>query len=241
MLMKPEDFVELVTTNKDTNLGKYLNRDWMAGCFQGDAKRKAEADLTSEQCESMFDAIQKQLEKTETLEYTNVEVHYCIRADSMKQYVTPYNKDYEVGKTKNFIKEDVIWSLRPEHVHIGFVWEKTSLEGASHSLKEEQDHKFGSVDEYFNVIVVHTRELHENKAKPESNTKFSTIHIAVYIPVSDDFFRKISAVWHEREMKRRALEQQREAEKEKTKSTIEKIKHQGKKLRRKIKPKNSWK
>lgn len=203
MLTTAEDYLNLVTVNKDVELGKYVP-DYSMTLFRNMMETRIGESVPLEICQKIFDAIFDQLDKTETINITNIEVHFAIKASSMVQYVSPYNKNYNIGSTKKFIHEKVIWSYRPDAVHIGYINENTYTD--KNGKRENNSHKFGSVDDVYNIIVLHT---HEKTNTAKEHGEFSTIHIAILYPVGEVFFREISELYHQRNAAKRILEERR--------------------------------
>lgn len=191
MITEAKDFLKLVTIDKDINLGKYIP-DYSWALLQDTLKNKIETTLENNKCSELFDAINSTLEKSRMTNKTNIELHFTVRADSTQQYVSPYTKEYKVGPTEKIIHEDVIWSYRPEYVHPGRLYEKTYIDKTG--LKEDKDYKFGSVDDYWNIIALYTYE--KNKSK-DGETEYSTVHITVFIPVGNQMFAEMSALHKE--------------------------------------------
>lgn len=204
MLMTAEDYLNLVTINKDIQLGKYVP-DYSMALFRDAMKNRINEDISIKQCREMFDAIFIHLDKSGVINLTNVEIHFAIQAESMVQYVSPYNKNYKVGNTSKFVHEKVVWVYRPEAAHIGYINETTYTD--KNGKRENNSHKFGNVDEMWNIVVLHT---HEKNDTAKEHSEFSTIHIAIYYPVSKIFFKEISALYHARQMAQKAADEQRQ-------------------------------
>ena len=179
MIQTPEEFLHLVTVNKDRNLGKY-EREMSEALFQDLLSRCADMPLKKEDAASLFDTIQSFLEKHEpsVIDKTNLEVHFVIQKEAVTQYITPYNKEYRVGRTLQIIKESVIWVFRPEGVEIGEHLDITTNTGRNRTIEEKNGYTEGKAKDMLNVIALHTYEHYE----PES-LETSTIHITVFIPV----------------------------------------------------------
>jgi hypothetical protein len=202
MITEAKDFLRLITIDKDVQLGKFIP-DYSYGLLQDTLNNKIETTIENEKCTELFNAITDILEKTDTLNKTNIEVHFTVRAASMQQYVSPYTKDYNIGNTHKFIHESVIWAYRPEHIHVGRMYENTFNKKAG-GLKEEQKYNFGSVDDYWNIVALHTHEVTKSK---KEDSEFSTIHIAVFIPVGDQLFAEISALHREKVKQQRNMKE----------------------------------
>lgn len=194
MISDPRKILDLVTLNKDRNLGKF-EREMSEAYFQDLLIRYIEDKLTKEQVTKMFDGMAeflKQNEFNEDLsEKTNMEVHFVIQAASVIQYISPYNMDYNVGRTVKLIKENFVWALRPEAITLGYHNEYTNNKGRNHSLIEKNEHKDGTCKEFFNVIVLHTYEHYE----PEGH-KTSTFHVVVFMPVGSITMNAVTALYH---------------------------------------------
>lgn len=173
MITTPEEFVDMITVNKDRELGQW-DREYMHGMILHVMESVAKMPFPKGRMEEMLDAIEKQVFP---LEKTNVTVHFTIQSQSMQQYVSPYTKKYAVGKTANGIEERIIWVLRPEFVKIGYIKEITNQVGNNRSLNSDNTHEFGTCEDCFNIVALHTREYDNN-----NGTDFSDIHIAVLVP-----------------------------------------------------------
>jgi len=192
MLTTAEDYLDLVTKYKDIPLGKYVP-DYSLAMFRDLMINRIKETIQPDVCLKMFEAINKQLEDTETLNITNVEVHFTIKAESMNQYITPYNKNYDIGNTHKFVHEKVVWVYRPEAIDVGYINEITYTD--RNGKRETNNHKFGKAKNIWNIVVLHTHEKTDIKDK---NVEFSTIHIAILYPVGDVFFKEICNLYRAR-------------------------------------------
>lgn len=204
MIMTAEDYLDLVTVNKDIQLGKYVP-DYSMALFRDVLENRIGETFQIKQCREMFDAIYEHLDKTGTINFTNVEIHFAIQPESMVQYVSPYNKNYKVGNTAKFIHEKIVWIYRPEAIHAGYINETTYTD--SNGKRENNSHKFGTVDEMWNIVVLHT---HEKNDTSKEHTEFSTIHITIYYPVSKIFFKEISELYQARQIAQKRIEENRQ-------------------------------
>ena len=226
MLDDPKKYLDLVTINKDRNLGKY-EREMSEAYFQDLLQRSIEDTLSKEQVTEMFDEISKFLKtnefKEDLTDMTNLEVHFVIQAQSVIQYISPYTMDYNVGRTRKLIKETVVWSLRPDAITLGYHHEITNNKGRNHSLVEKNEHVDGSCKEWFNVIALHTYENYE-----QENYKTSTMHVVVYTPVGSMMMNSIVALYQK---------QQQDRMKNITKKDIKKMEAQNRRKKGKMRSK----
>ena len=204
MITEAKDFLRLITIDKDIQLGKFIP-DYSYGLLQDTLNNKIETTIENEKCTELFNAITDILEKTDTLNKTNIEVHFTVRADSMQQYISPYTEDYNVGNTHKFIHESVIWAYRPEHIRVGRIY-KNTFNKKEGGLREEQKCVFGSIDDYWNIVALHTHEVTKSR---KEDSEFSTIHIAVFIPVGYQLFAEISALHREKVKQQRIMKENR--------------------------------
>lgn len=190
MITTAEEFLDMVTINKDRELGQW-DREYVHGMIIHVMKTVAKMPFPEGKIEVLLNAIEAAVNE-KMLEKTNVTIHFVIQANSMQQYVTPYTKKYCVGKTSNGIEEKILWILRPEYVKAGYISEITEQVGYNRSLKDTNTHEFGICEEYFNVVALHTHQ-YDNVKKIE----FSDIHICVLIPCGS-LISEISSLHHAR-------------------------------------------
>ena len=186
MISTPEEFFLLCTVKNNRNFGKF-DEDMTPAFIMDAMNNSVDMDFIGDIKEMM--AKIKDTIDPKTLEKTNVEMHFAIRPESMVQYVTPYEKDYSVGKTVNGVKEQIIWAARPEYIHAGHHLEVYSTNNEKRHLIDKNEHVFGHVDEYMNALVLHT---HEYQGVEDGSEWWSTLHVVVFIPVGDTFFGEIS-------------------------------------------------
>ena len=221
MISTAEEFFMLCTVKNNRHFGKF-DED-MTPAFILDAMENSVDEEFIGDIKEMMAAIKDNVD-AEVLEHTNVEMHFAIRPDSMVQYVTPYKKEYSVGKTQNGVEERIIWSARPQYIHAGHHLEVYSTNNEKRHLVDKNEHEFGTVDEYMNSMVLHTYEWHGGES-------WSTLHVVVFIPVGDEFFREISAIAQKK------AQQEHEQRKEKLRRrTPRKVRRLQARLDRKARP-----
>lgn len=218
MITTAEEFLKLITVNKDRRLGKY-DKEMSTAMFQDILKSYADVEMNDDQIESLFGTVDDFLKKYEADIYdkTNVEMHFVIQKESVTQYITPYVKEYDIGRTKQTIRESVIWIFRPEAITLGQHLDITNAKGRNHSLKEETKYTEGKAEEMFNIIVLHTYENYI----PE-NFMTSTVHITVFIPVGNVFLREISQLHYEKQQREAQLHQKQKKKKKLKKNKYKK-------------------
>ena len=192
--MEVSDYLEMVTIYKDISLGKY-SRDIIPEWIYTLDKR-SEIKLPKEEVDKIFDIIDKHLNEYDLSEKTNVEIHFTVKPESMVQYISPYTKEYKVGKTQKYIHEYILYSFRPEYVHPGYIKEITVNKN---TINEINSHEFGHIDDYLNIVLLHT---HEKNIKPISS-EFSTLHFAILKPVGNELFRKMCLLYKEQTMRKK--------------------------------------
>lgn len=178
MIQDINSFLNLITVNKDQNLGKWdiESTPYMLDHYM---KTLLQTELPQRVVDGIIDGI-KSIDM-DTLEHTNVELHFTVVPESMVQYISPYNKTYHVGNSWHGIQERILYLLRPEHIHLGYINEVMDATGRNHHLVDENDHKFGSCDNYFNIICLHTYEYDKT-----AGTDASTVHIAFLVPPGNE-------------------------------------------------------
>lgn len=129
----------------------------------------------------------------EVLEKTNVEMHIVGDPAAMSQYISPFFKDYAVGTTINRIEEKVIWSLRPGCLKIGYAKEIYKTNNESRTLEDVREHEFGTAEDCFNMVLLHTTQHIEQKGrKPKEH---STIHLAIQIHIGEVFRKEVAEAY----------------------------------------------
>lgn len=193
MLLTAEEILNLISVNKDRELGAW-DREYMTGMIPHIMESCASMKFPKPALNAMFDAIESQIPES-LQEKTNITVHFTIQGMAMQQYISPIHKKYSIGYTNNGIDEKVLWIFRPEHVKVGYIKDLTYQAERNHSLRDERSHEFGTCDEYFNIVALHTHEYDLN-----ANSEASTVHIAILIPVGDKMLREVSQLHHQQMM-----------------------------------------
>lgn len=201
MIETAEEFLEMVTVNKDMSLGKW-DREYMTGMIPLTIAQVAKERFPKDALKALLDTIEEKLTK-EMLEYTNVTLHFIIQGSAMTQYISPYEKEYHIGKTHNGVKEQVLWIFRPEYVTVGYVKEITTQEGRNHSMKERRSHEFGTCEDFCNFVALHSYEYDKT-----ANKQSSEIHIAILIPAGL-MIGEISALNYKQMRQRQRIEEAR--------------------------------
>lgn len=191
MITTAEEFLDMVTVNKDRSLGKWTGAETMA-YIDSTIQSVAKMPLNKETLEDIKRAITEKIDSS-LLDHTNVEMHFVIQSDSMTQYISPYLKKYDIGNTKNGVEERILWMFRPDKITPGYVKEVTEQVGPNRLLSETNTHVFGTCEEFCNMVILHTHEYDINK-----NTDFSTIHFAVYVPALGNMMNEIVKLYRAR-------------------------------------------
>ena len=202
-LMTAQEYANMLVVNANRELGKY-ERLYMDARIPELLKSIADVTLSKDIYEKIFTTIDERLVEYGLHDKTNIEVHFLGMGEAMSQYISPLERRYAIGATRSGIDEKVLYIHRPEHVKVGFIKEITESIGINKSLHEERSHEYGTCEDYFNIVVLHT---YEYSAEGTS----STIHITVLVPVGEAMRQELARFMYKTKQEEKARKEELEA------------------------------